>query len=144
MCRWRWRRSSCSRSSALRSTRSSAWCITCSFHGRAARRNRCDGARWNFWSAIEARTEGSMKALGVSGVVAALVCAASLYAAPARAADSVTLQLDWVPSGIAAGWYYGVTQKCFSNQNIDVTIKRGYGAGDAITKVATGVSEFGV
>jgi NitT/TauT family transport system substrate-binding protein len=75
---------------------------------------------------------------------AVLACAALLGAAPARAADNVTLQLDWVPSGIAAAWYYGVANNCFAAQNISVKITRGYGAGDAITKIATGSAEFGV
>src|SRR5271170_2361127 len=85
-----------------------------------------------------------MKRVSMASCAAALICAAGLNAGSARAADSVTLQLDWVPSGIAAGWYYGVAQHCFSDQGIDVSIKRGYGAGDAITKIATGASEFGV
>jgi NitT/TauT family transport system substrate-binding protein len=88
--------------------------------------------------------EKHMKRVSIASCAAALICAAGLNAGSARAADSVTLQLDWVPSGIAAGWYYGVAQHCFSDQGIDVSIKRGYGAGDAITKIATGASEFGV
>jgi NitT/TauT family transport system substrate-binding protein len=75
---------------------------------------------------------------------ATLACAAMLGAGSARAADNITLQLDWVPSGIAAAWFYGVANNCFSAQNIGLKITRGYGAGDAITKVATGSAEFGV
>ena len=62
----------------------------------------------------------------------------------ARAADDVALQLDWIPGGIAAGWYYGAAHGCFTGQGIDLRILRGYGAGDAITKVATGAAQFGV
>lgn len=75
---------------------------------------------------------------------AMLFSTALLAAAPAYAADNVTLQLDWVPSGIAAAWFYGVANNCFADQNIALKITRGYGAGDAITKIATGSAEFGV
>jgi NitT/TauT family transport system substrate-binding protein len=73
----------------------------------------------------------------------ASVVSTSLAGRPARAADSVVLQLDWMPGGIAAGWYYGIAQHCFSDRNIALTVRRGYGAGDAITKVAAGASQFG-
>ena len=71
------------------------------------------------------------------------VLVAGLAAQPARAAENVVLQLDWMPGGIVAGWYYGIAQHCFSDRNIALTVRRGYGAGDAITKVAAGASQFG-
>ena len=74
----------------------------------------------------------------------ALAFIAFATAHPAQAADAVTLQLDWVPGGIAAPWFYGISQHCFSDRDISLKITRGYGAGDAITKVAAGASPFGV
>ena len=62
----------------------------------------------------------------------------------AAAADAVDFQLDWTPGGISAAYYLGVEQGCFTDQDIDVTISRGYGAADAVTKVATGVADFSV
>jgi len=84
--------------------------------------------------------------MGVS-VVRGLLLATGLSLlglAPARAADEVTLQLDWIPGGIAAGWYYGASHGCFTDQGITLRILRGFGAGDAITKVATGAAPFGL
>ncbi|WP_353475917.1 ABC transporter substrate-binding protein (plasmid) [Salipiger sp. H15] len=79
-------------------------------------------------------------AMLVAGAVAGLTAAAG----PAQAADQVDFQLDWTPGGISAAYYLGLDQGCFSDQDIDVTISRGYGAADAVTKVATGVADFSV
>ncbi len=74
----------------------------------------------------------------------AVIVGIAAGATSARAADNVTLQLDWVPGGIAAPWFYGITEHCFSDRGIALKITRGYGAGDAVTKVATGAAPFGV
>lgn len=63
---------------------------------------------------------------------------------PAFAADEVAFQLDWTPGGISAAYYLGKSEGCFSERDIDVDIARGYGAADAVTKVATGVVDFSV
>lgn len=76
----------------------------------------------------------------VAGAVAGMTAAAGA----ARAADQVDFQLDWTPGGISAAYYLGLDQGCFTEQDIDVTISRGYGAADAVTKVATGVADFSV
>lgn len=65
-------------------------------------------------------------------------------AAPALANDQVDFQLDWTPGGISAAYYLGKDNGCFTDQGIDVSISRGYGASDAVTKVATGVADFSV
>lgn len=61
----------------------------------------------------------------------------------ARAADNVTLILDWTPGGFAANWYYGVENGCFPDQDINLTVERGYGGADTVTKIAAGVGDFG-
>lgn len=78
----------------------------------------------------------------VKGLVALL--ATPLLAGTAMAADAVSFQLDWTPGGISSAYYLGVTKGCFARNDIDVTISRGYGAADAVTKVATGVADFSV
>lgn len=70
--------------------------------------------------------------------------ALALQSSVAFAADDVNFQLDWTPGGISAAYYLGVEQGCFTDQDINVTISRGYGAADAVTKVATGVADFSV
>lgn len=76
------------------------------------------------------------------GALAALTLI--LQASTAMAADKVAFQLDWTPGGISAAYYLGVEKGCFTDQDIDVTVSRGYGAADAVTKVATGVADFSV
>lgn len=70
--------------------------------------------------------------------------AVALQAGTTMAADDVAFQLDWTPGGISAAYYLGVEKGCFTDQDINVTISRGYGAADAVTKVATGVADFSV
>lgn len=79
-------------------------------------------------------------------IASLLVCLALGVGAAtsAGAADKVTLMLDWTPGGVAAAWYYGIEQKCFADADIDLTVQRGYGGSDTVTKIAAGVAPFGV
>ncbi|HUS55531.1 MAG TPA: ABC transporter substrate-binding protein [Thermohalobaculum sp.] len=62
----------------------------------------------------------------------------------AMAQDKVLFQTDWLPSGEHAMYYGGWTKGFWADQGIDVTITRGYGSGDTVTKIATGAADFGV
>jgi NitT/TauT family transport system substrate-binding protein len=65
-------------------------------------------------------------------------------AAQAQAMDKVHFQTDWLPSGEHAMYYGGWTKGFWADQGIDVTVTRGYGSGDTVTKIATGAADFGV
>jgi NitT/TauT family transport system substrate-binding protein len=85
--------------------------------------------------------KSAARAVGLLAAAIALHSAASL---PANAADKVRFQTDWLPSGEHA-MYYGAWQKgIFAEEGIDITITRGYGSGDTVTKLAGGAFEFGV
>lgn len=75
--------------------------------------------------------------------VACLVVAAALAGSGARANDSVVLQLDWLPTGHHMGPYIGMKEGFFAAENIDLEVRRGTGAADSLTKVATGAAQFG-
>jgi NitT/TauT family transport system substrate-binding protein len=74
------------------------------------------------------------------------VLAAMLVVAPAmaQAQDKVRFQTDWIPSGEHAMYYGGWSKGIFAKHGIDVTITRGYGSGDTVTKLAGGAADFGV
>jgi NitT/TauT family transport system substrate-binding protein len=74
---------------------------------------------------------------------AAVSIAMALGATSARAADDVTLMLDWTPGGLAGAWYLGIENGCFPDRGIDLTVERGYGGADTVTKIAAGVAPFG-
>jgi NitT/TauT family transport system substrate-binding protein len=61
----------------------------------------------------------------------------------ADASDRVILQLDWIPTGNHQAPFAGVSQGFFAAENIDVEIRRGTGAADSLTKVATGGADYG-
>ena len=73
-----------------------------------------------------------------------VAAAAATLATSADAADKVRFQTDWLPSGEHAMYYGGWQKGIFAEEGIDVTITRGYGSGDTLTKLAGGAFDFGV
>ena len=62
----------------------------------------------------------------------------------AQGTEKVRFQTDWIPSGEHA-MYYGAWQKgIYAAEGLDITITRGYGSGDTVTKLAGGAFDFGV
>ena len=74
----------------------------------------------------------------------ALGAALLMLATPVIAADEVHLQTDWIPSGEHAMYFGGWTKGFWEEQGIDITITRGYGSGDTVTKIAGGAADFGI
>jgi len=83
--------------------------------------------------------------LGIVRVFAAAAVAAFFMAgaAGARADDAVVLQLDWLPVGLHMAPYAGLMEGYFKDEHIDLDVRRGSGAADSLTKVATGTAQFG-
>lgn len=63
---------------------------------------------------------------------------------PSVAQDKAKLILDWIPDGSYAAFYAGVAKGFYKDANIDLTIDRGFGSSDTVTKVAAGVAQFGI
>ncbi len=70
--------------------------------------------------------------------------ALGLLCGSAEAADKVRFQTDWIPSGEHAAYYGAIEKGIFLEEGLDVTITRGYGSGDTVTKLASGSFDFGV
>jgi NitT/TauT family transport system substrate-binding protein len=77
--------------------------------------------------------------LGLGG--AALATVASR---PARAADAVTLRLNWVLSGVFSLFYNGRDKGFFRDEGIELTIGEGQGSGRTVQSVAAGSDMFGL
>jgi NitT/TauT family transport system substrate-binding protein len=71
----------------------------------------------------------------IIGFVALVLLARS---SPAQAADRLRLLMDWAFQGQAGAFVNAADNGYFSRQGLDVTIDRGYGSADAITKLASG------
>jgi NitT/TauT family transport system substrate-binding protein len=78
----------------------------------------------------------------VTAALTAMAVGAPSSPSHAQMAD-VTLQLSWLAQGQASALFYGIQQKCFTDRNINLTVKRGYGALDTVGKIATGAAQFG-
>lgn len=87
---------------------------------------------------------GRAAKLWASGVAVAVGILAGAVAGQAQALDEVAFQTDWIPSGEHAMYYGGWSKGIFEKHGIDVTITRGYGSGDTVTKLAGGAFDFGV
>jgi NitT/TauT family transport system substrate-binding protein len=73
-----------------------------------------------------------------------LALAGALVAAPADAADQVTVQLDYVVRGNHAMFFVGKEKGYFSQNGIDLTaIQKGTGSPNAMRLVGNGNAEFG-
>jgi NitT/TauT family transport system substrate-binding protein len=75
--------------------------------------------------------------------LSAIVAVVSPGPGHAQTSDKVTLQLSWLAQGQASALFYGIHQKCFSDRKIELTVQRGYGGLDTVSKIATGAAQFG-
>lgn len=77
----------------------------------------------------------------------ALIGGAALALAAPRLAraqtEKIILTIDWLPTGDKQAGFGGLAQGFFAAEGLDVEIRRGSGAADSLTKVATGASHFG-
>ena len=81
-----------------------------------------------------------MKSLKVVGLALALAAPA----APASAAESVNLILNWTPTADHSPFYYAKAQGWYEKAGIDLTIEVGKGSGVSSLKVGSGGSPFGI
>ncbi|HEY4251569.1 MAG TPA: ABC transporter substrate-binding protein [Roseomonas sp.] len=80
----------------------------------------------------------------VPRILAAIAGAMLVTVTPAAAQDRALLQLDWLPTGEHAAYFAGVARGFWREQGIELSLTRGYGSGDTVTKVASGAAQFGV
>lgn len=77
-------------------------------------------------------------------VLALMLAIISGLPARAEGLDKVHFLMDWIPTGEHAAYYAGWQHGIFAKHGIDLTITRGYGSSDTISKVAAGAAQFGV
>ena len=77
--------------------------------------------------------------------LAAIAAVTSLLGfTPAKAADAVSLRLNWLLSGVHSIFYYGVEKGFYKEAGIDLTIGEGQGSARTVQVVATGGDTFGL
>ena len=77
-------------------------------------------------------------------VTATILIALGFGAQLARAETSIKFVMDWVFDGPQAIWTVAGQSTCFPDKGLNVSIDRGYGSGDTITKIAAGAYDIGV
>ena len=76
-------------------------------------------------------------------VAASIAAIGFVVANPAKAQDKVHYQLGWIPTGEYVPYFAGLQKGFYKEEGIDLTITRGFGSGDTVTKVAGGGAMFG-
>jgi len=82
-----------------------------------------------------------MKSTKIKIAVAATL--ATIMAAPAQAADEVTLRLDWVLGGYHAVWHYAKEKGVFARNGININLREGRGSMTTSQTVGNQSDEFG-
>src|ERR1700675_5096918 len=77
------------------------------------------------------------------GVVVLAVIFVLARLAVGDAAEKVSVGLDFTISGYHAPFFVAQEKGYFSQSGLDVTITRGYGSGDTVKKLASGVIDVG-
>ena len=73
----------------------------------------------------------------------ALAVAVLLAAGPARAADPVSIRLDWFASAYHAPFFYGIERGIYAEAGIDLSIAEGRGSVQTVQLVARNENQFG-
>ena len=68
---------------------------------------------------------------------------AALIAAPASAADKVSVRLDWFASAYHAPFFYGIERGIYKDAGIDLAVTEGRGSVQTVQLVAKGEDQFG-
>lgn len=78
-----------------------------------------------------------------TATIAAAAAAALLATTSARAADDVTLRLDWVLGGYHAVWHFAKEKGVFAKNGINITLSEGRGSMTTSQTVGNRSDEFG-
>lgn len=87
------------------------------------------------------------KSCGVSrrGLLAGATAALSMpWVSNARAADKLTLRLDWTASGLHAPFYVAMRREWFQKAGIDLTMEDGNGSNTTVQLVGAGSFDLGL
>ncbi len=77
-------------------------------------------------------------------LLSALAAAALLAAAPAGAAESVNLMLNWTPTADHSPIYFAKARGWYSQAGLDVTIEAGKGSAVSAQRVGSGGADLGI
>jgi NitT/TauT family transport system substrate-binding protein len=66
------------------------------------------------------------------------------FAQDVRAESPIKFVMDWLFDGPQAIWTVAGQSRCFPDKGLNVSIDRGFGSGDTISKIASGAYDIGV
>ena len=85
-----------------------------------------------------------MRLIAWLGVAALGASAAMTSSASAAERVPIKFVMDWAFEGAQSIWTVAANSGCFQRAGLDVKIDRGFGSGDAVSKVASGAYDIGV
>lgn len=83
--------------------------------------------------------------IGLNVAMAAMVAMVGFSAIPgsAQAQEKVTVRDSWTPSGLQAGWHWGLEKGLFAKQGLNLVHEDGNGSTTTVQLVATGQFDLG-
>jgi NitT/TauT family transport system substrate-binding protein len=73
----------------------------------------------------------------------AFVASLMLGVGHAHAQTPIKFSMDWTYQGSQAIWFVAQDSGCFTREGLNVTIDRGFGAGDVLSKIGAGAYDIG-
>ncbi|MEM4303114.1 MAG: ABC transporter substrate-binding protein [Candidatus Caldarchaeum sp.] len=92
---------------------------------------------------VSAKTFATAAVFLVIGLVVGIFISPVVMPAPKPQIVSIKFVLDWAIQGPQAPFIVALEKGYFADEGLAVTVDRGYGSADAITKVASGVYQMG-
>ena len=77
-------------------------------------------------------------------IISLAVLGGSLLASPVHAAEKLNAFMNWTLHGQHAPWFVAKARGYFAQAGLDVNIQRGFGSGDTVKKLLTGVADIGL
>jgi NitT/TauT family transport system substrate-binding protein len=101
-------------------------------------RNRHDQEGRNPMSTLEDAHTSKLSGVLRRSLAVGVAVLALAGALPAQAQEKVEFVLSWLPTGDYAYYSAGVLKGFYKEQGIDLTVRRGFGSIDSVSKVAAG------
>jgi len=79
-----------------------------------------------------------------AGFAGAMLAGFLMFAGAARANESITLVLNWVPTADHSPYYYALQQGWYAKAGIDLAIETGKGSGVTAQRVGAGTAAIGI
>jgi NitT/TauT family transport system substrate-binding protein len=84
-----------------------------------------------------------MKSIRIAPLTAAITLAAALVGGAANAQEKIVVRDSWTPSGVQAGWHWGLEKGLFKKHGVEISHEDGNGSTVTVQLVGAGKVDMG-